>query len=138
MIKLKFYFLTMLVLNIKRRVKNMFKKILLFVICIAIAGLCYGDYCAVCSNTGYVECLNCRGTGCGSECFTCEGSGIVQKECIMCQGNGRTGTGMKCLQCKGSGFKIEKCSYCRGTGCSSKCFACNGRGVKVCQYCKNK
>ncbi len=68
----------------------------------------------------YIKCSRCQGTGSepGSkinECFTCRGTGQVQK--IVRTPFGSFTTRSVCPECGGEGFRPEKvCNVCKGTG----------------------
>ena len=72
------------------------------------------------SLSKYVQCSRCQGTGAepGSkvkECFTCRGTGQVQK--IIRTPLGSFTTKSVCPECGGEGFSPEKaCNVCKGTG----------------------
>ena len=72
------------------------------------------------SLSKYIQCSRCQGTGAEpgtkiKECFTCRGTGQVQK--IVRTPVGSFTTKSVCPECGGEGFRPEKaCNVCKGTG----------------------
>lgn len=68
--------------------------------------------CILCNGQGFTECTPCRGTGRGSECFQCDGSGS-------------NSSGFDCYSCDGLGHR--PCSHCDSG--HDECSSCDGSGL---------
>lgn len=74
-------------------------------------------------------CSFCNGSGEGTQCFSCSGTGIKTENCFSCNGTGRSYSGNKCFSCDGRGFKNTRCFSCNGKG-YKPCYHCNGWGIE--------
>ncbi|MHC4778439.1 MAG: hypothetical protein ACYTFG_07695 [Planctomycetota bacterium] len=73
------------------------------------------------------KCPSCEG---GGKCPECDGTGTTKpKECMACEGSGKSNSGDKCYGCEGTGKrKPGECHRCKET--EGKCGRCKGEGWK--------
>lgn len=99
--------------------------------------------CALCKQTGVLECVICLGKGWRDNfkgckacqaCGTCKGRRTVETPCATCGGKGRTGPivlgipTILCEGCKGQALLKGTCKDCQESGLAA-CAAC-GSGVR--------
>lgn len=111
------------------------------------------------SESGYIECTICDGTG-REKCSACSGEGYIEgyehplahsacptckdflMKCPVCSGNEKAtdcprcgGDRQVCDEC--SGFGIEKCNLCSGTTVQD-CPECNNQEIVTCDLCEGE